>query len=366
MNEAPFTFSALRRLIRFGLLVAVPALGLVAAGAIYLAGGRTVGTDNAYVRSGILAVAAEVPGPVVEVAVRENQRVEQGQLLFRVAPEPFRIALARAEADLARARTDVEVLKASYRRKREEIHLAETKLDYADREAKRLADLAQKSIVSQTTNDQARHAAAVARQEIAVLRQEAVQIAANLGGNPDLPPERHALVQEAASRRDQAALDLARTEVKAPLAGVAAKTPELGAYIRAGMPAMSLIGTARLWIEANLKETDLAHVRTGQRVRIVVDTFGNREWVGRVESIAQATGSEFSVLPAQNATGNWVKVVQRVPLRIAIDGGAGDPALRSGMSVIVEIETGQSRELPQFVRAALAGVGLLAAGTEPK
>jgi membrane fusion protein (multidrug efflux system) len=362
----PLETSALRRLVRFGLLVGVPALGLTVAGAIYLAGGRSVGTDNAYVRSGILAVAAEVPGPVVEVAVLENQRVEQGQLLFRVAPEPFRIALSRAEADLARARTDVEVLKASYRRKREEIQLAETKLDFADREARRLADLAQKSIVSQTANDQARHAAAVARQEIAVLRQEALQIAANLGGNPEAPTERHALVLEAASRRDQAALDLARTEVKAPFPGIAAKTPELGAYVRAGMPAMSLVGTSRLWVEANLKETDLAHVRPGQRVRIVVDTFAEREWVGRVESIAQATGSEFSVLPAQNATGNWVKVVQRVPVRIALDNGAADPVLRSGMSVIVEIETGQGRALPPPVRAALAGVGLLAPGAETK
>lgn len=350
-----------RQLSRFVLLVGVPAIGFAAAGLMWLAGGGTVGTDNAYVRAGILAVAAEVAGPVVEVPVRENQTVGRGDVLFRIAPEPFRIALARAEADLARARTEVDVLKAGYRRKREEIQLAETRLDYADREARRLAELAQKSIVSQTVYDQARHAAAVARQEIAVLRQEAAQIAANLGGNPDVPVERHALVQEATSRRDQAALDLQRTDIRAPFAGVAAKTPELGAYVRAGMPAMSLVAADRLWVEANLKETDLAHVRPGQPARIVVDTFGEREWRGRVESIAQATGAEYSVLPAQNATGNWIKVVQRVPVRIALESGEGDPVLRSGMSVTVEIETGQARALPPFARAALAGVGLLPA-----
>jgi len=354
------------RLARFFLLIVVPAIGLGIAASIYLAGGKTVGTDNAYVRAGILAVAAEVAGPIVEVAVRENQSVDKGQLLFRIAPEPFRIALARAEADLLRARTEIDVLKAGYRRKREEVTLAETKHDFAEREARRLNDLAQKSIVSQTALDQARHAAAVARQEIAVLRQEAQQIVANLGGSPDTPPERHALVQEAASRRDQAALDLARTDIRAALTGIVAKVPEIGAFVRAGMPAMSLIGSDRLWIEANLKETDLAHVRPGQRVRIVVDTFSDREWRGWVESVAQATGAEFSVLPAQNATGNWVKVVQRVPVRIAIENGEGDPVLRSGMSVIVEIETGQGRNLPPLARSALAGVGLLPAGSEAK
>ncbi|MBM3568055.1 MAG: HlyD family secretion protein [Alphaproteobacteria bacterium] len=351
--------NVLRRAVRFAMLVVLPMGALAAAGTLWLAGGRTVGTDNAYVRTPILSVAAEISGPVAEVLVRENESVAAGQALLRIQPETFRIQLAKAEADLAKARTEIEVMKATHRQRLEEVRLAQTRLDFAEREHKRQADLAARAIVAATTLDRARNDLDLARQDMAVLRQQAATIAAGLGGNADAAVDTHPLVREARARRDQAALDLARTEVKAPFAGVAQRLPEPGAYVRAGQPAMSLVGATRPWIEANMKETDLTHVRTGQAVRIVIDTYPGREWRGRVESLSRATGAEFSLLPPQNASGNWVKVVQRLPVRIAIEAGPDDAQLRSGLSAVIEIETGQRRSIPVPVKEALARAGLL-------
>ncbi len=205
----------------------------------------------------------------------------------------------------------------------------------------------------------------MARQRIRIVEQEVAQLRAQLAGDPDLPVERHPRYQAAKAALDRAALDLERTAVRAPFAGIASNTPQVGQQVIGNgpmsSPVMSLVADAGVWIEANFKETDLAHVRPGQPVTIQLDAYAGREWRGAVESLSQATGAEFSVIPPQNATGNWVKVVQRIPVRIAVKTNGGDPALRAGMSAAVEIDTGHRRPLPNFVQTVLSWFGADAA-----
>jgi membrane fusion protein, multidrug efflux system len=351
-----------RRWLRRILLPLGPALVLIVAGYLYVTGGRYVDTDDAYVRADMVAVTAEVSGPIVEVDVRENQHVEPGQVLFRLDEQPFRIALAQADARLRKADNDVRALKASYRQKQQELELAQKDVTFAAQEFQRQAKLAKRDFASQAKYDEAQHNLDVARQQVAVTEQELRGLLADLAGDPDIPVERHPTWLEAEAARDQAALDLRRATVSAPFAGVASQKPNLGDYVSAGTPVMSIVADQDVWVEANFKETDLTHVRPGQAASVTIDTYPDRTWRATVESISQATGAQFSVLPAQNASGNWVKVVQRIPVRIALEAGPEDPPLRAGMSVVAEIDTGHRRELPGIVQTALAWAGYV---TEP-
>ena len=349
-----------RRWLRRGLLALGPALVVLVSGYFYLTGGRYVATDDAYLQADMAAVSAEVSGPIVEVLVRENQHVEPGQVLFRLDRQPFAIRLAQAEARLRQAANQVDALKASYRQKQQELELARHNIAYAEREFERQAELVQRDFASRAKYDAAQHALDVARQQQAVLEQELRGLLADLAGDPAIPVEQHPTWLEAKAARDQAALDLEHAAVAAPFAGVASQKPDLGDYVSAGVPVMSIVADREVWVEANFKETDLTRVRPGQAATVAIDTYPDRAWPATVESIAQATGAQFSVLPAQNATGNWVKVVQRIPVRIALQAGPDDPPLRAGMSVTVEIDTQHRRELPGFVRTALAWAGYVA------
>ncbi len=351
-----------RRLrLRRILLLAGPLLVAAAAGYVYLTGGRYVGTENAYVKADMVMIAAQVSGPVVEVDVRENQRVARGDVLFRIDDQPYRIALRESEAELAGVANEIASLKASYVQKLEEKALAGSNLDYARRELERQSELLATRATSRSKFDSARHDADVVRLRLRVLDQELAQIAAELGGDPEIAVADHPRYRKAEADIERARLDLERTVVRAPFGGIASNTPKLGQQVAGNAtlasPVMSVVSESGAWIEANFKETDLTHVRPGQPVTVHVDTYPDRDWQGTVESISQATGAEFSVIPPQNATGNWVKVVQRIPVRIAIPAAAGDPPLRSGMSTSVEIDTGQSRKLPAFLQAALAWIG---------
>jgi membrane fusion protein, multidrug efflux system len=199
----------------------------------------------------------------------------------------------------------------------------------------------------------------VARQRIAVLRQERAGLLADLDGDADIPVERHSAYLAAEAARERAALDLQHTVVHAPFDGVASRKPDLGDYVSAGTAAMSVVADQGVWIEANFKKTELTHVRPGQQAVIEVDPYPDRAWHGVVESISQATGAQFALLPPQNATGNWVKVVQRIPVRITIPRQEGDPALRAGMSVTAEVDTRHRRELPGVLESALTWTGYL-------
>ncbi len=315
--------------------------------------GRYAGTEDAYVKADKVTISAQVAGPIAAVAVRENQRVRAGDELFLIDDRPYRIALAGADAELAAVATELDSIKASLRQKTEELRLAHTNRDFAAREFERQSELARKKLNSGAAVDEVKYKLDVALQQISVTEQARAQYLSRLSGNPELPLEQYPAYQAARAARDAAALDLEHTVVRAPFAGIASKTPQRGQFVAAGSAVMSVVGADDVWIEANYMETDLAHVRVGQPATVEIDSYPGREWSGRVQSISQATGAEFSVLPPQNASGNWVKITQRIPLRIAIEPRADDPPLRAGMTATVAIDTGDRHTL----KALLGGPG---------
>ncbi|HEY8369516.1 MAG TPA: HlyD family secretion protein [Thermodesulfobacteriota bacterium] len=344
--------------LRAVLLTLGPLALAVAAAVVYLTSGRYVSTDNAYVKAPSVVVSAEVSGRVVEVAVAENQPVTAGTLLVRIDPEPFRIALAQAEAHLAGVRNEIAALRASARQKRHELELAEANLAYSEQQLLRQERLVAERIAARDRLDEARRNADVARRQVEALREELEGILATLGGNPDIAAEAHPRYLEARGARDQAALALRRTTITAPGSGVASQVARLrpGDYVEAGDPLLTLVDIDHVWVEANFKETDLARIRPGAPATVEVDTYPDRTFDAEVESVSPATGAEFSVLPPQNATGNWVKVVQRIPVRLAIHPHGGEPPLRAGMSATVTVDTGRHTPIDRFV-AALPWVG---------
>ncbi|MCY1272324.1 putative multidrug resistance protein EmrK [compost metagenome] len=342
-QEAPVaTAPRLKRLLLMG---AVPLLVAAAALFAYLHGGRFVETDNAYAKADKVPVSADVSGTITEVLVKENDPVSAGQVLFRIDPASFRIAVAKAEARLAQVRSDLAALKAGYQEKTAELALARTRHAFAEKDLQRQTNLAQKGYLSPARLDESRQATQVAAQEIDAREHDLRRIAENLGGSLDLPIEQHPSYRSALAELDQAKLDLQRVEVRASLPGSVSKVPQPGQYISAGNTAMTLVADGNLWVEANFPEKDLTYVHPGQRVDVRFDIYPDRTWPGEVESLSPATGSEFSVLPAQNATGNWVKVAQRVPVRIHLQPGPDLPRLRAGLSAVVEIDTGHQRSL---------------------
>jgi membrane fusion protein (multidrug efflux system) len=338
-----------RRALRAALLVLGPLAVLIGAAYAYLTTGRFVGTDNAYVKADVGVVSAQIAGPIVEIDVLENQIVAQGDVLFRIDDTPFKVSLDRADAQLGAIHDYVEGIRAQYRQALEQLELDKTNAAYETHEFERLQALASRKLASEVDVDEARHKRDVADLEVVVSLRNIDRIRAQLGGNPDRPLTEQAAFLAAKSIRDAALLDMQHTIVRAPFDGVASKVPMVGHYAAPGAALMSVVSNGEMWIEANYKETDLTHVEVGQPVRIKLDTYPDREWRGKVQSISQATGAEFSVIPAQNATGNWVKVTQRIPVRIAIEMRGDDPALRAGMSAEIEIDTGWERPAPSFL-----------------
>jgi membrane fusion protein (multidrug efflux system) len=342
---------------RHVLLIGVPLLVALAALVAYALSGRYVETEDAYMKADRVSISADVSGPIVSVDVAENQHVDKGTVLFHIDDAPFRIALAQANAQLAGVRAEIEGLKASYREAQDQLKVAQVNVDYTKREFDRQRKLAATSAVSQSKLDLARRDYDVARGQVSVIEQQLAQIRAQLDGNPDIPVEQHPKYLAALATRNRAALDLAHTAVRAPFAGVASMTPKPGLYVMSGSPAISVVADHDVWIDANFKETELTHVRPGQKATISVDTYPDRTWTGTVESISPASASEFSVLPAQNATGNWVKVLQRIPVRIAVHQQPGAPILRAGMSTTVEIDTRYNRPGFGIVRDITSWIG---------
>ena len=326
--------------LRYVLMVAVPLALVLGAGYWWLTSGRYAETDDAYVEADMVQVSADVAARVVKVEVRDNQPVKAGQVLFRLDDGNYRIALDRAAAQLDAAKLQIDGLRATYREKLAEQKQAQDTLAYEQREFDRQERLLADHVTSQSSVDAARHALDVARQQVAATEQEIGSTLAALGGNPDLPTANHPLVQQAQAQVDQAKLDLSRTVVAAPLDGTVTKVDNLpiGEYLNAAAPAFSLVAN-RPWIEANFKETELTHMKPGQKATVDIDTYPDHTFSCTVQSIGAGTGSMFSVLPPQNATGNWVKVVQRIPVRLICDDLDPDRPLRAGMSADVEVDT---------------------------
>lgn len=334
-----------RTAARWILMVVIPAIAIVVGGYIYLSGGRYVETDNAYVKADKVQISPEISGQVIEVLVHENQHVKAGQVLYRLDPAPYKIAVAKAKASLAQVETDLAELKASYHKTEAMIQLASTHLDFTDKEVKRQVALLDKHYTSDSDFDDAEQSKELAIIGVAVQKAELKRIAASLGGSVDTPVEAHPDYLAALSVLEQAQLDLAHTEIKAPLEGEINMPPKPGQFLNPGQASMTLVASGDLWIEANFTEKELTYVREGQGVEVNVDIYPGVTWHGTVESLSPATSSEFSVLPAQNATGNWVKVAQRVPVRIKLELDSQLPTLRTGLSAIPEIDTHHTRSL---------------------
>jgi membrane fusion protein (multidrug efflux system) len=346
-----------RRWMRWALFALLP-LALIAGTYWYVSGGQVMSTDDAYVEADKVGISTDVSGIVKEIDVSNNQEVTAGQVLFRMDDLPFRLALERAEAQVGNVRNDLSALKANYGDMEAQIKQAQYDIEYYDREFHRQQDLASKNVASQQTFDLARHNLQNAQQKMASLTQQLAAIAANLNGDPTLPVEQHPRYRDAVAQRDEAARQLDHTVVKAPFPGIVTDVPAIapGKYLQASMTAFYLVATDHLWVDATPKETELTYVRPGQPVTVTVDTYPDAVWRGTIESISPAAAQEFSLLPAQNTSGNWVKVVQRIPMRVRVDTSDKNlPPLRAGMSVEVDVDTGHTRGLPHFLTALFGG-----------
>ena len=358
-----------RALTRLFLLIVVPLAAIAIGSYVYLTGGRYVTTENAYVKNDIVQVSADIEGRVVDVAVRDHQEVRTGDLLFRIDSVPVEIRLARAEAELGMVHDELLSLRAEYDVAASELEVTEGErrealeaVRYHKAQVKRFRSLQRRGAATRIKLEAAEHDLAVARQRTEVVRKQAEvarkrmnRVLVELGGALDMPVESHPMYREKQSLRDAARLDLERTVVHAAVGGIVSNVKlQAGEYVQSGKPVFSIIARRQPWVEANLKETELTHIRVGQKATVVVDAYPEFVWQAVVDSISPATGAEFAVLPPQNATGNWVKVVQRLPVRLKLQERPGAPPLRAGMTVSASIDTVRERHLLTVIKESWA------------
>jgi membrane fusion protein (multidrug efflux system) len=340
---------------RFTLVFGAPGLFVLAGLAGWLLGRPEAATDNAYVKSDVIHVASDVAGRVLAVHVRDHAHVSAGDVLLQIDPEPFRLALARADAELDQARLQVEAYRLALAEARMELKEAQSRVVYNEQTLTRQRQLAVRGVAATAKFEEAESNATAARDRVQVLSEKVRRALAALGGNAELPAADHPAVREKQALRDRAAYDLAHASITAPAAGVAANVKlQPGEQIKVATPILAIVSDARPWVEANFKETDLTHVAPGQRAEVTIDTYPGLTWQAVVESISPASGAEFAILPPQNASGNWVKVVQRVPVRLRLVPRAGEPPLRAGMTAHVAIDTGR----PRRIATLFGGAGL--------
>src|SRR5882757_7416528 len=343
----------LRARARLMLLVVVPLIALAIGLAFYLAGGRYISTDNAYVGAQKVLITPDISGKVARVLVREGQHVAAGDELFEIDPTPFELTLRQAQGKLDGVRTDFANLKSNYESLSRLVELGQQAVDLKRRDVERKTGLAANHTGTQVDLDNANVALLTAELQLQLGRQQLSTTLNQLLGKIDLPIEDFPAYRQAKAALDQAQRDLDHTVLKAPIAGTATQVDniQLGRFVMAGTPVFSVIDDSAPWVDANPKETDITYLRAGQKVEIDVDSFPDRAFHGTVASVGPGTGAQFAILPPQNAIGNWVKVVQRVPVRIAFDRGQDLSRLRAGMSVTVDIDTGRRRTLASLVGA---------------
>ena len=330
---------------RFLLVPLIPLLGMAIAW-FYENTGRIVSTENAYVKANITLITSNISGKVTIVAAQEHQHVKTGEVLFLIDQDRFTFALEAAEAELSAARIEVDGLKSDYRQYGGELKEANERIRLHKRKLQRQKTLESKKFGRRVLMEEAQYSLAAARQHESEIRENRRKALISLRGDPDLPVENHPSVQLKTALRDQAAKDLSNTQIVAPADGIISNISlRTGEYVKAGSAVFSLIETSNLWIEANLKETQLTYISEGQEAEFVADAYPDVKWPSQVETISPATGAEFALLPAQNASGNWVKVVQRLPVRFSVTQTEGMPSLRAGMTVTVSIDTRRERKI---------------------
>ena len=331
---------------RLPLLIAAPVVVLLAMLFFYLHGGRYESTDNAYVQSVKVQVSANVSGRVVAIGVTNNQKVRAGEVLFRIDSAPYQAIVDEAEAKLAAARLQIGSLRANYRQGASELKVARDRLHFAERERDRQKQLFAEGISSQAQYDTAALGAISSGQQIQTVIQQNASILASLGGNADRPVDENPIVRQAQAALDQAKLNLGYTVVRAPQDGIVTKVDQLpvGNYVEASKPVFTLVGTA-LWIEANFKEDQLHYMRLGQPAKVEIDAFPDLDLTARLASFSPGTGNSFALLPPENATGNWVKVTQRLPVELSLDHIPAGASLHAGLSASVTVDTGHRRHL---------------------
>jgi membrane fusion protein (multidrug efflux system) len=340
-------------------LFAVLPLALIAGAYWYVAGGQVMSTDDAYVEADTVGISTDVPGIVKEIDVTNNQHVVPGQILYRLDPEQFQIALDNAKANLAQTALTIESMKQDYARMLSDAAAQEGQVALDQATFDRNAALLPSGTTSKATYDQARFTLEVDKNKLESLRQQAAVQLARLAGNANIPATQHPQYLQAKAQVDEAQRQLDHTIVKAPFAGTVTNVPSIapGKYLAASMTAFYLVDRDHVWVDATPKETELTYVQPGQSVTVTVDTYPDAEWRGTVESISPAAAQQFSLLPAQNTSGNWVKVVQRVPMRVRVQTSDKNlPPLRAGMSVEVNVDTGHARGLPRFLTALFVHV----------
>jgi membrane fusion protein (multidrug efflux system) len=326
-------------------------LGILAVGAgaltFWLYGGRYVSVDDAYVRAAKESLSTDVSGIVAEVPVKDGQHVEKGQVLLRLDPCQYAIALAGAKANLSETALTLRSMQEDYRRMLTDIEVRQAQVESDQANFDRLSALVKSDWVTRSQYDNARFALLADQHAAESLKQLAAVQLSKLGGNVDTPVEQLPQYLAAQAKVDEAQRELDHTVIRAPFAGTVTdvESVQRGMYLAASTAAFGLVSSEHVWVEADPKETELTWVKPGDPVEITVDTYPGRTWRGEVESIMPNSGSEFAVLPAQNTSGNWVKVVQRIPVRIHVDRHPGDPDLRTGMSVEASIDTGHIRTL---------------------
>ena len=345
-----------RRIGRFALrtvlLVLVPLAAAAIGIYIYAESGRHVTTENAYIKSNVIAISSDVSGRVEWIGVEDSTLVRKGQILFRLDQQPFKITLARSEAELDLVRTQVEHLRTDYHEAVAQVAAEEERVKFLTRQLSRQKKLKDRKLASEQAYDVAAHDLSLAKRRVRVLRQRVQRTLQSLDGNPDMQVEEHARFLRARAERDQAAIALADTSIEAPVDGIVSNMKlQAGEYVETGEAVFTIIEHGKVWVEANLKETQLTHVLEGQSASITVDAYPGVEWPATVDAIAPATGAEFSVLPPQNATGNWVKVVQRIPVLLDVEQPPTGNPLRAGMTVTVAIDTERERTMPASFRA---------------
>jgi membrane fusion protein, multidrug efflux system len=334
----------LRERLRLPLMIGAPVIAGAVAIYFYVAGVGYESTDDAYLRAARVSISPNVSGRVIDVNVHDNQPVRRGETLIRIDDRPFRIAVEDAQARVANARLQIESLKATYWQRMADLRSAQSTLEYRKREYERQTRLLASGISPQSLIERTLDASNQAQQNVVSDQQQINATLASLGGDPNIPADRHPTVEEAQAQLDRALLNLSYTTIVAPIDGIVTRVEELqaGDYITAATPAFALVSTRDVWIEANFKEVQLTHMRPGQPATVRVDAYPGRVIRATVTSISPGTGSQFSLLPAENATGNWVKVVQRLPVRLQLEDGV---PVQSGLSALVTVDTGYRQNL---------------------